>query len=73
MQHTKNTQMQWLELVKQRVESLEYGVVQIVVHDSRVTQIERTEKLRLEPADKKAGTSTRTTGGEERTTNEMQG
>ena len=67
----KSKDTQWLELVKQRVESLEYGVVQIVVHDSRVTQIERTEKLRLEPASRKAGTSTRITGGEERTTNEL--
>jgi hypothetical protein len=33
----------WLELVRQNVQSLRFGVVQIVVHDSRVTQIERTE------------------------------
>jgi hypothetical protein len=37
----------WLEIVRQKVESLRYGVVQIVVHDSHVTQIERTEKTRL--------------------------
>ncbi|MET0263106.1 MAG: YezD family protein [Rariglobus sp.] len=37
----------WLEIVRQKVESLRYGVVQIVVHDSRVTQIERTEKTRI--------------------------
>jgi len=37
----------WLEIVRQKVEGLRYGVVQIVVHDSRVTQIERTEKSRL--------------------------
>ena len=38
----------WLELVSQKVQSLRFGVVQIVVHDSRVTQIERTEKTRLQ-------------------------
>ena len=38
----------WLELVREKVQSLRFGVVQIVVHDSRVTQIERTEKLRLQ-------------------------
>ena len=38
----------WLELVRQKVQSLQFGVVQIVVHDSKVTQIERTEKTRLE-------------------------
>lgn len=37
----------WLALVREMVESLRYGVVQLVVHDGRVTQIERTEKTRL--------------------------
>lgn len=37
----------WLDIVRQKVESLRYGVVQIVVHDGKVTQIERTEKTRL--------------------------
>jgi len=40
----------WLELVREKVQSLRCGVVQIVVHDSRVTQIERTEKTRLQSA-----------------------
>ncbi|HVU15975.1 MAG TPA: YezD family protein [Candidatus Didemnitutus sp.] len=38
---------EWLRLVQQKVEGLRYGVVQLVVHDGRVTQIERTEKTRL--------------------------
>jgi hypothetical protein len=38
----------WLELVQDHVASLRFGVVQIVVHDSRVVQIERTEKVRLD-------------------------
>jgi hypothetical protein len=37
----------WLQVVREKVESLRYGVVQLVVHDGRVTQIERTEKTRL--------------------------
>jgi hypothetical protein len=46
----------WLRLVQQKVEGLRYGLVQLVVHDGRVTQIERTEKTRLpgnrdQPAD----------------------
>jgi hypothetical protein len=40
-------QPEWLRVVRQKVESLRYGVVQLVVHDGRVTQIERTEKTRL--------------------------
>jgi len=38
----------WLELVREKVQSLRFGVVQIVAHDSKVTQIERTEKTRLQ-------------------------
>ena len=38
----------WLELVRQQVVSLRYGVVQITVHDSRVTQVEKTERVRLD-------------------------
>jgi hypothetical protein len=41
-------QLTWLDVVRRQVGSLRYGVVQIVVHDSRVTQIEKTERLRLE-------------------------
>jgi hypothetical protein len=38
----------WLEMVRRQVGSLDFGVVQIVVHGARVVQIERTEKIRLE-------------------------
>ena len=41
---------EWLDIVRQKVEGLSYGVVQIVVHDRKVTQIERTEKTRLDSA-----------------------
>jgi hypothetical protein len=36
----------WLEVVRYQVGSLRYGVVQIVIHDSQVTQIEKTERVR---------------------------
>lgn len=39
---------EWLDIVRQKVENLNFGVVQIVVHDGKVTQIERTEKTRLD-------------------------
>lgn len=38
----------WLEIVRRQVNSLRFGVVQIVVHDSHVTQIDKTERVRLE-------------------------
>jgi hypothetical protein len=40
----------WLEIVRRQVGSLRFGVVQIVAHDSRVTQIDKTERVRLEKA-----------------------
>jgi hypothetical protein len=39
---------EWLELVRRQVSSLKFGNVQITVHDSRVTQVERVEKVRLD-------------------------
>jgi len=51
MPHDKrDASADWLELVREKVQSLRFGVVQIVVHDSKVTQIERTEKTRLQSA-----------------------
>jgi hypothetical protein len=38
---------EWVTLVRAKVQGLDYGVVQLVVHGGRVTQIERTEKTRL--------------------------
>ncbi len=37
----------WIALGREKAEGLRYGVVQLVVHEGRVTQIERTEKNRL--------------------------
>jgi hypothetical protein len=38
----------WLSLVGEKVKSIRYGVVQIVIHDSKVVQIERTERTRFD-------------------------
>jgi hypothetical protein len=46
--------LKWLELVVQQVKSLRYGVVEIVVHDSRVIQIEKTERVRLDKNENRA-------------------
>jgi len=40
--------LEWVDLVAQQVKSLRYGVVKIVVQDSRVVQIEKTMRLRLD-------------------------
>jgi hypothetical protein len=38
----------WLDVVTDKVKSMRYGVVQIVIHDSKVVQIERTERTRFD-------------------------
>lgn len=38
----------WLQRIKQSVEGLLYGNVQIIVHDGRIVQIERTERKRFD-------------------------
>ena len=46
--HDEDKKPEWLELVRKQVESLRFGVVQIIVHDGQATRIERTERMRLE-------------------------
>ncbi len=36
-----------LEEIRQAVESIQFGTVQIVVQDGRVVQIDKTEKIRF--------------------------
>ena len=43
-----NDRVEWLEIVRRQVGSPHYGVVQIVVHDSQFTQIEKSERVRLD-------------------------
>jgi hypothetical protein len=56
MAHSKivgsgDDKLNWLEVVRRQVDSLKFGAVEIVVHDSRVVQIETTERLRLGTAE----------------------
>jgi hypothetical protein len=36
----------WLDVVRNQVSSLRFGFVQIVVHEGKIVQIEKTEKIR---------------------------
>jgi hypothetical protein len=38
----------WIRQVTEQVNGLEYGTVQITVHDGRIVQIERTDRIRFE-------------------------
>ena len=40
-------QAEWMEALAPWVASLRFGVIQLVVHEGRVVQMERTEKVRL--------------------------
>jgi hypothetical protein len=50
VEHAAIEEPRWVELVRRQVASLRFGVVQIVVPNVQATQIERTERLRLETA-----------------------
>ncbi|MCL6456904.1 MAG: YezD family protein [Gorillibacterium sp.] len=39
----------WKERISSTLNGLEYGTVQIIVHDGRIVQIERTERKRFDP------------------------
>jgi hypothetical protein len=53
----KAAPVSWIDILKEQVGSLRYGIVQIVVHDRRVVQIERTEKFRFDKAENKGDVS----------------
>lgn len=64
-----------LQRIAATLQSLQYGTVQITVHDARVVQIEKVERVRLAPAadlttgrDSQHPPPHRTPGGERRTT-----
>jgi hypothetical protein len=40
----------WHERLRALLAGMKYGTVQIVVHDGRIVQIERTEKFRFDGA-----------------------
>jgi hypothetical protein len=47
----------WLERIVGSLNGLEYGTVQIVVHDGAIMQIDRTERRRFEAESAKASLS----------------
>jgi hypothetical protein len=42
----------WIRRINEAVNGLQYGTVQIIVHDGRIVQIERTERFRFDAAAK---------------------
>lgn len=52
---TRDAAPEWLRVVRDQVEHLRFGVVQIVVHEHHVVQVERTEKIRFDKPEKRGG------------------
>jgi len=48
--HKTSSHPQWLDIVQDRVGSVRFGTVQIVIHEGRVTQVDSTERTRLPAA-----------------------
>ena len=44
----ENHGTEWLKVVQDNIETMRFGIVQITVHDSKVVQIEKTEKTRFD-------------------------
>ena len=40
----------WVEIIRQKLASMRFGSIQLIVHEGRVTQVESLEKTRI-PAD----------------------
>jgi hypothetical protein len=43
----------WVEIIRQKLASMRFGSIQLVVHEGRVTQVESLERTRI-PADSAA-------------------
>ncbi len=41
---------EWLKIIRERVESLSYGSVEITIHDSRIVELDTTKRVRLNQA-----------------------
>lgn len=50
----------WTERILSSVRGLEYGNVQIIVHDGKIVQIERTERKRFDSYASQSRTRTET-------------
>ena len=46
---SKKPRRTWLEILDEHVKGMRFGVIQIVIHEGQVVQIDRTEKVRLDP------------------------
>jgi hypothetical protein len=56
----------WLDRILEQVNGLQYGSVNITVHDGRIVQIDRTERTRYDqPPHKQASTEQKAASGDQ--------
>jgi len=60
---SESSENSWLPLVRDQVGSLKFGTVVITVHEGRVVQVEKNERLRFNPSGDQQNQPTRTPGG----------
>jgi hypothetical protein len=53
----------WVETVRKQVRSLRFGLVQVVVHNGRVVQVEKPEKIRFDQSNANSVTADQNAGG----------
>ncbi|WP_201024038.1 YezD family protein [Paenibacillus sp. 32O-W] len=39
---------EWLQKIKEKIEGLQYGTVQVTIHSGKIVQIDRTERTRFD-------------------------
>lgn len=54
----------WVDRITDAVNGLQYGTVQIVVHDGRIVQIERTERRRFDEVSERRSANRELSSGE---------
>ncbi|KRE45036.1 hypothetical protein ASG81_14790 [Paenibacillus sp. Soil522] len=48
MSQTVEVADEWLKRIKEQLAGVQYGIVQITVHNSQIVQIDRTERSRFD-------------------------
>ena len=48
MQKLNVNEQIWLERIAKTIEGIKFGTVQIIIHNGKIMQIEKTEKLRFD-------------------------
>ncbi len=54
---TEGSEPAWVRAIENQIKSLRFGTLQIVVHESRVVQIEKTEKVRFDKPEREFPTT----------------